>query len=263
MIQFAGAYTLARLSKIISLGGSSIPLRSVEAIHLPVRHVENKGMLEALYTTYYGAVIRGSLILQFLSIGELVENFIAESAALPDCSRFGHALESLGLLQNASEIHGVICGMLCAGTSQVHVDWIEGLFGDLPADDLLVQEARQMLGQLYQASRQQLSDPGLGFTLLLPDDNAALLERVQSLVNWVEGYLYGLGMGGASLAQLAGDAKEALHDISAFTQLDLDDLQEGESDESAYMELQEFLRVSTLLIREELASAQEGVDGSE
>ena len=31
----------------------------------------------------------------------------------------------------------------------------------------------------------------------------------------------------------------------------------GESSESAYMELQEFLRVATLLIREELASARE------
>ena len=192
-----------------------------------------------------------------------MENFMSEGAVLPVYSRLAQVLKSLGLVQGASEIHGLLCGMLSAGTSQAHVDWIEGLFGELPADDLLVQEMRQMVGQLYQTSRRQLSDEGVEFSLLLPDDDAPLEERARALVNWCEGYLYGLGMGGVSEQQLAGDAKEALNDISAFTQLDLDNPGGEESDEYAYMELQEFLRVATLLIREELASAQECPDGRE
>jgi uncharacterized protein YgfB (UPF0149 family) len=180
-----------------------------------------------------------------------------DSVALPNYSRFDQVLESVGLDQGASETHGVLCGLLCAGTSQAHIVWIEALFKERPADDLLVREARQMLGQLYLVSRQQIDDEGLEFMLLLPDDNVPLVQRAQALVNWCEGYLYGLGMAGITEQQLVGDAKEALQDIAEFTRLDLDALEEGDSDESAYMELHEFLRVATLLIREELVSARE------
>jgi hypothetical protein len=192
-----------------------------------------------------------------------VENFMAEGAVLPDYSRLAQVLESLGLAYGASETHGLLCGMLSCGTTQAHVEWIESLFGDLPAEDLLAQEARQLVAQLYQASRLQLSEEGSEFSLLLPDDEATLGERARALVDWCEGYLYGLGMGGVSEPQLAGDAKEALQDISAFTRLDLENLAGGERDEYDYMELQEFLRVATLLIRDELASARECLDGRE
>ena len=186
-----------------------------------------------------------------------------DSLAPPSHSRFDQALDSIGLDQSASEIHGVLCGLLCAGTSQAHVEWMEELFRDRPADDLLAKEARQLLGQLYLASRKQIADEGLEFTLLLPDDEESLEQRAKALVDWCEGYLFGLGMAGVTEQQLVGDAQEALHDISEFTRLDVDALEEGESDESAYMELQEFLRVATLLIKEELASKQESANGSE
>jgi len=186
-----------------------------------------------------------------------VEKFMSGNVALPSHSRFDQALDSIGLDLGASETHGVLSGLICAGTSQAHVEWIEGLFSERPSDDLLVREARQMLGQLYLATRQQLSDDGLEFMPFLPEDGASLPERAQALVKWCEGFLYGLGMAGIGERELNGDAREALGDISEFTRLDLDSLEEGESYENAYMELQEFLRVATLLIREELASARE------
>ena len=192
-----------------------------------------------------------------------MENFMSENLDMPNYARFEQALESIGLDLGASEIQGVICGMICGGTSQGHVAWIENLFSERSSDDLLVREARQLLGQLYQACNRQLVDADAEFTLLLPDDDVSLNQRTRALVNWCEGYLYGLGMGGISERQLVGDAKEALEDISAFTQLDLESVEEDESYESAYMELQEFLRVATLLIREELLSARESSNGGE
>ena len=186
-----------------------------------------------------------------------------DSVALPDHSRFDQALDSIGLDQSASEIHGVLCGLICTGTSQAHVEWMEELFRDRPADDLLAREARQMLGQLFLASRKQMADEGLEFSLLLPDDEASLQLRGKALVDWCAGYLYGLGLAGVSEQQLAGDAQEALQDISEFTRLDVEALEAGETDETAYMELQEFLRVAALLIKEELAAMQESSDGSE
>jgi uncharacterized protein len=175
-----------------------------------------------------------------------------ETAVMPDHSRFDQSLESIGLDLGASETHGVICGLICAGTSQAHIDWIENLFAERPSNDLLVRETRQMLGQLYLASSQQLGDEGVEFALLLPQEEESLQRRAQALTKWCEGFLYGLGMAGIGEQHLVGDAKEALHDIAEFTRLDLDALDEDESSESDYMELQEFLRVAAMLIREDL-----------
>jgi uncharacterized protein len=188
---------------------------------------------------------------------------MSENAALPEYGRFDQALESIGLEMGASETHGVICGLLSTGSTQAHVDWIEAMFSDRPSDDLLVGEARRMLGQLYLASRQQISGETLDFVLLLPDDESPLQTRASALIEWCEGFLYGLGLAGISEQQLSGDAREALGDISEFTRLDLASLEEDETSESAYMELQEFLRVATLLIREELASSREREDAGE
>jgi hypothetical protein len=179
-----------------------------------------------------------------------------ETAVMPDYSRFDQSLESIGLDLGAGETHGVICGLICAGTSQAHIDWIESLFEERPSNDLLVRETRQMLGQLYLASRHQLGDGGVEFVLLLPQDEETLQSRGRALVAWCEGFLYGLGLAGIAEQHLAGDAKEALHDISEFTRLDLDALEDDESSESAYMELQEFLRVAVMLIREDLADSR-------
>lgn len=188
---------------------------------------------------------------------------MSEKAVLPAYERFDQALESIGLDMGASETHGVICGLLSTGSTQAHVDWIEAMFSDRPSDDLLVREARRMLGQLYLASRQQIGDEALDFVLLLPEDDTPLQTRARALIEWCEGFLYGLGLAGISERQFTGDAREALSDISEFTRLDLESLEEGETSESAYMELQEFLRVATLLIREELTSNREREDAGE
>lgn len=179
-----------------------------------------------------------------------------ETPVMPVHSRFDQSLESIGLDLGASETHGVICGLLCTGTSRAHVDWFEQLFDDRPSSDLLVREARQMLGQLYLASKQQLAESGADFELLLPQDDEALQKRAHALVQWCEGFLYGLGLAGIDEKQLIGDAREALQDISEITRLDQEALEEDEASESALMELQEFLRVATMLIREDLTEGR-------
>lgn len=180
-----------------------------------------------------------------------------KSPDMPEYGRFDQALESIGVDIGASEAHGLVCGLISAGATEAHVEWMEGLFADRPSNDLLVREARQMFGQLYLASREKLSDDGLDYTLLLPGEDEGLKIRAKALVNWCEGYLYGLGLAGISEQQLAGDAKEALDDIAEFTRMDLEAIDEDEGAETAYMELQEFLRVATLLVWEELAAGRE------
>ena len=119
------------------------------------------------------------------------------------------------------------------------------------------------LGQLYQATRDQINDQGTVFSLFLPDDGLSLQDRAKCLSEWCQGFLYGLGLAGIHQEALAGDANEAIQDIAEFTKLDYENIESDEASESAYMELLEYLRVATALIWEELSSNRTATDESE
>ncbi|MEN8166682.1 MAG: UPF0149 family protein [Pseudomonadota bacterium] len=188
---------------------------------------------------------------------------MTQTPIMPPYERLDQLLDSIDLDVGASEIHGVICGLLCTGHSDAHADWFEDLFANRSPDDLLVREARQLLGQLYQATQLQFSAEDLAFKPFLPGDDLALRQRARGLSEWCQGFLYGLGLAGIGEARLKGDAREAIGDITEFTKLDHETIEAGEETELAYVELEEFLRVATFLIREELSTTQEVTHGSE
>lgn len=182
---------------------------------------------------------------------------------MPPYERFDQLYNSIELDVGASEVHGVVCGLLCAGHSDAHVAWFEELFENRSSADLLVREARQLLGQLYQATRDQMSGDELGFTPFLPNDQFPLSERARRLTEWCQGYLYGLGLAGISDKQFLGDAKEAIGDITEFTRLEHENIESEEEAEAAFVELEEFLKVAALLVWEELASHRGMTDDQE
>jgi yecA family protein len=185
-----------------------------------------------------------------------------QTPRMPAFDRFEQLLQAIELESGASEIHGVICGLLCGGHTDAHAAWFAELFANHSENDLLVQETRELLGQLYQATRHRLSDEGFEFTAYLPSDGLSLQERAKCLTEWCEGYLYGLGLAGIDETALQGDAKEAIRDISEFTRLDYEHVDADDANEGAYAELQEFLRVATLLIWQELTATREAANES-
>jgi len=182
---------------------------------------------------------------------------------MPSHERLNRLFAAIELGVSASEIHGVICGLLSAGQVDAHADWFAELFSGRDDGDLLVQEARQLLGRLYQASGPRLADAGLGFQPLLPGDEQPLRQRAKALSQWCQGYLYGLGLAGMEEQQLQGDAREVVADLGEITRLDYTQLPADEVAEGSYMELVEFLRVAVLLVREALTGLREGQHGSE
>ena len=71
---------------------------------------------------------------------------------------------------NASELHGSLCGYLCAGGAAGTNAWCEALaleaLQDLITDDA---DARRTFAQFFSESRARLIDPQFGFEPLLPD----------------------------------------------------------------------------------------------
>jgi uncharacterized protein YgfB (UPF0149 family) len=152
-------------------------------------------------------------------------------------------------LADAAEAHGTLSGALCAAGTYHLDDWLGEILPEGRADS----ESAAWLRALFEATTAALTDSQMGFQLLLPEDDDALTQRTEALGEWCRGFLYGLGSGHVRDLQALGDeADEILKDITAITQVGVDPQDEDESNEEAYAELVEFVRVGVQLLFERL-----------
>ncbi|MGD8384377.1 MAG: UPF0149 family protein [Lysobacterales bacterium] len=174
------------------------------------------------------------------------------SASLPD---FKHTLAiaqgNLGAADLA-ECHGVACGLLVRQPDS-GIDVFVGLLDMLEVVTAPGTGLRLSLQELLNSTRQQLADEELGLKLWLPADSETLEERTGALAQWCSGFLAGLGSSGEdTLEAMSDDANEALRDLQQIAAADVTDTRESEEDETAFVEICEYIRVVTLMIREDL-----------
>ncbi len=153
----------------------------------------------------------------------------------------------------ASESHGILCGMLCsAGRAELKV-WIKQIMGEneLDMSDVLARESLEQLGKLYDNTIGQLNDTELSFQLLLPEDQDNLKYNVRALSEWCEGFLLGFSLGISHAEDsLPDEVKELLTDFVEITKVDSDDESEEEQDLESLVEVIEYVRMGVLLIQE-------------
>ena len=174
------------------------------------------------------------------------------SDSLPDFDVITDALRHAGSDSDAAECHGTLSGLLCT-VSELDKEYWLGV--SLPQQGReLSADTMALLYELFDVTQQQMQSEGFEFQLLLPDDNASLLSRVEILGNWCQGFLLGLSYGGmTNTEQLPGDLPEIVQDLVEISRADSFDVDESQ-DEADYAELVEYVRVSVLLFREELLS---------
>jgi len=152
----------------------------------------------------------------------------------------------------ASEVHGLLTGMLSATMAASFEDLVNELLEDeQDPQDALLRESIHTWKELYDAVKAELYDPEMGFELLLPDEELSLPDRLMALGDWCQGFVYGLGRAGIKPEMLKGDSAELLRDFIEISRIS-DQSGESEDDEAAYMELVEYVRVGVLLINEEV-----------
>lgn len=154
---------------------------------------------------------------------------------------------------DAAECHGVICGMICAaGTADV-AKVLAHLLGEGNTLSAAARECHASLEQVYTESLLHLNDGDLELRLMLPEDDAPLIDRATELVRWCQGFLFGMGMGGLQeQAGLPEPVDEIIRDFYEIASTRYDCEVPDEVDESAYAEIVEYVRMSTLLVHEEL-----------
>ncbi|SET82620.1 UPF0149 family protein [Thalassotalea agarivorans] len=161
------------------------------------------------------------------------------------------ALTSNDVQLHASELHGVISGLISAGMpfeSSEYLTIINDMFNN--GEGLPINAKNTVKGMVSQTWQAMLDDQ-FAFQLLLPDDDESLLERCHALAVWVQGYNLGFGLQQTSKASLSDDVKEVLNDFSEIANLS-EDLEEDEDTEQAFYEISEYVRISSLLCFSEL-----------
>jgi len=104
---------------------------------------------------------------------------------------------------------------------------------------------------LHRETRTQLNSMDYSFSPLLPEDNEPIASRTQALSLWCQGFLFGLSVSGLkTLDALSEASREIVEDFSSIAQLE-EQFEEGENEESAYMELVEYLRIGTFTLIDE------------
>ena len=163
---------------------------------------------------------------------------------------FEDVLAGAGGLADAAEAHGSLCGALCSVSPYKMQDWINEI---LPDGAALSEESAAMLERVFSATATSFGEQGMEFEPLLPDDEQPLNGRANALALWCTGFLYGLGTGYSSdLQSLSGDVGEIVRDFTEISRATGDDAEADESNEQAYAELVEFIRVAAQVVFEEL-----------
>jgi yecA family protein len=181
-----------------------------------------------------------------------------ERNVLPNIKQCSHEeleqmLQSAGAESSASEAHGMLSGTICAAGKTAPGLWLEYLLGEGNTLSAAASDSSDMLLTLQSELLRQLNDDAFGFELLLPLDDVPLSLRTETLSQWCAGFLYGLALGGFredvampdSVSEVVKDFYEISHARFDYDLMD-------ESDEAAYTEIVEYVRMGVLLLYEEL-----------
>lgn len=169
------------------------------------------------------------------------------TTSLPSYIELNQVLVDAHSGHQPAQVHGLLCGLLCRN-SDLPPNWEELVLGKHKNN-----HAHEVLKQLYQTSVKELGEFSFDFQLLLPLDDQDLGARTEALGLWCQGFLTGL-----KLVQIPitgrdpGEVTDTLNDIIEIAQINYEDTEDNDDNESAYLELAEYVRLAILMVYQEL-----------
>jgi len=187
-----------------------------------------------------------------------------------DHDQLDAALRRCGASWDAAQSHGLLSGRLAVAGADSGFDWLSQVLEGTDANDALRSECEAMLGTLFESTYRQLAERQSEFEPLLPDGGDSTAVRAAALAHWCEGFLHGLvsaDHGDALKKRLSSEPlADIIKDMLQITRAIAGEDAQSETDEQAYTELVEYLRVAAQLTYEELVefrqppAAEEGAD---
>lgn len=170
--------------------------------------------------------------------------------ALPTYAEVENALKETTAKYDAAQVHGLMCGLICATSGKEDRRWQKLLYGKEKYP-----KSQEVLLILYETSYHQMSEFSFEFGLLLPSERDNINHRAETLGLWCQGFLTGLEQGGFSIQNRdQNEITEAINDLIEISQVTYGDINDNEEDETAYFELVEYVRLAALMIFHEIKS---------
>jgi uncharacterized protein YgfB (UPF0149 family) len=156
----------------------------------------------------------------------------------------------MGSTLSPTYLHGSIAGVLSAGKRMTQEDWVDWALDQMaPSEE--VQEAHVTIIQgLYFKTLSELEDESLAFSLILPGEDAPMVDRLQALSEWSGSYLGAFGATGVvqETSDMPATLQEILEDLSEIAQVDATSAEELSSAEDDFIAVAEHVRVSALTV---------------
>jgi hypothetical protein len=173
-------------------------------------------------------------------------------AKMPVFDELSCILAQADSLTNPAEIHGILCGLICAGRKLDGQFWLHTAFRLIEARAHFPSSQRDRIIELYDSICRQLSGLDGEFQILLPNEAQPILERAASLTQWCYGFLYGLAFVDSAIMEIfAEESRDVLHSISEIAKLDYANIEVSDMDISAYLNVAEFVRSSIVRLYNE------------
>ena len=164
------------------------------------------------------------------------------------------ALQKLNTDATISSAHGLLCGFYCVKQDISIDDWLNEVLVNIDLNNIVEKESHQVLAEIFNNTSEQLAAPTLNFWPGIADDVSSLREQANTLIEWCQGFLVGLGL--SSVETSDEEVLEMIKDISENSQLDAELLDSEENTQDFY-EIVEFVRMGVLFIQETLQPSKQ------
>lgn len=173
------------------------------------------------------------------------------AARAAEFERWANVFTAHKAFSHPSELHGVLCGRLSAGSRIEKPEWMAMVCEHMGLPESAVEESDDLapfMNKAYDQSLELLKSADMSFHPLLPDDDYAIEQRLEALVAWVRGFLEGMALSaGESLGQAPEEIRELIEDMVAISQLSEDEDADDES-EQQLLEITEYIRLGALAV---------------
>jgi len=172
-------------------------------------------------------------------------------STLPDYITIASGLQSSSLFVTPAELHGLLVGMLSGGLSITDKSW-QPLIFDYTNDGMgWPDKALKYAESVLSLSISELTGNGMNLSILLPDDDADLMEMADALSEWVNHFISGLGLVQVALKNMPRDVREALTDLEEISKLGIDENDDLKEQADLLEQVIEHVKVCVLTIHAE------------
>jgi yecA family protein len=170
--------------------------------------------------------------------------------ALPEYDDVDDWFLSLEAEATPAELHGQLSGLIAGNGTPKPNQWLAICSQLLEVNVQPGTPIADELCALVEVVTQQFSVEGFGLELLVPDEQASMLERVEGLGQWCQGFLTGFALAGNTQQgwkDLSEESREVLTDLASIAQVMVDE-DDAEQQEQDYLELLEYVRLGAIQV---------------